>query len=99
MRKNSPDFFCNERHERVQELQEILKNLCENCSCDLLVLFIITVESALNHLDVPVAVNIPDELIYSLSGKAKLKFVEHFGDVLSTFVCHVKYPLVLVLEF
>ena len=82
----------------MQKSQKILECLLENESCSLLVLFIIPVESALHKLDVPVAVNIPDEFVYLLTCKAGLELFKIRSDLLDALVDLGQDPLVLIAE-
>ena len=82
----------------MKQSQEVLEGFLKYISCCLLVLFIIPIQSALDQLDIPVTVYIPDQIIYLLAGKSCLESVEVGCDISYTLIDLSKDPLVLVSE-
>src|SRR5699024_6028525 len=64
--KGTVDFFCDERHIWVKQLQSISKNLLQRPQSRTFGTVCIAVKSWFHHLDVPVAEFFPDEIIYLL---------------------------------
>ncbi|SIA82530.1 Uncharacterised protein [Mycobacteroides abscessus subsp. abscessus] len=63
MRKVLPDFFCNERHERVEKPHGIIQYICKNRTGRFLCRFVFPIKRKLRHFNIPVAEIVPDEVI------------------------------------
>ena len=80
VRDGLPDLFRDERHERMQQPQELVEHIDQDLLRGELALFILAVESGLGELDIPVAVGVPDEVIDLGGGHAELVGVHILGD-------------------
>lgn len=81
MRQESPDFFRDKRHERVQQAEELVQDIDQDLLGGALGGFVFAIEAGFCQLNVPVAVGIPDEIVKLRGGDAQLVAVEIFGDV------------------
>ena len=98
MRQGLPDLLCDERHERVQQLER----LCEDIEQDFLRAesggLVGAIETRLREFDIPVAVGVPDKVVYFICGYAELILVDILVDLAHKGVELGEYPLVLELK-
>ena len=97
MRERLPDFLGDERHKRMQQLESALHDidqhlLCAKRRCST------RLQPGFAELYIPVAEDIPDEVIELLYRHPQFKFLEIFGDILHQRIVFGKYPLVLNCE-
>ncbi len=98
MRQETPYFLRYERHKRMQHFQHVLKSHDQNKSCYLFVLLVITPETFLDYFYVPVAVLVPDQVIYPLSGHSQIELIHSFRHILNAFIDPADHPLVLIFK-
>ena len=98
VRQRLPYFLGDKRHERVQELEYLNKDIQKHSLGALLCRFIIAVQARLCQLNVPVAVIIPDEIVDLSCRNAQLKAVHIIADLFDDAVELGEDPLILGLE-
>ena len=98
MRDGLPDFLCDERHERVQEAQELVKHIHQHLLRGQLALFVLAIQSCLGQLDIPVTVRVPDEVIDLGGGHAQLVRIHILRDLFDERIELGQHPFVLDLQ-
>ena len=93
-----PDLLGDERHERVQEAQRLIKDIDQNLLRGKLTLFVLAVKTRLRELNIPVAVGVPDEIINLAGRNADLVRVEICRDLANERVEFRQDPHVLLLQ-
>ena len=86
VRQCLPNFLGDKRHERVQKLECFGKNIQKHPLRIFLCLFIVAVKAGLCKLNVPVAVAVPDKVVYLACGNAQLKAVHVIADFLDDLI-------------
>ena len=98
MRQRLPDFLGNKGHEGMQQLENIGQNTAQHLLRVDLGRLVVALEAGLGQLDIPVAVVVPDEIVYLLGSHAQLVFVHILGDLGDDGVELGQNPLVLQLQ-
>ena len=98
MRDGLPDLFGDERHKRVQQAQELVKDIHQNLLRRQLALFVLAVKSCLGEFDIPVAIGIPDKVVDLGGGDAQLVRVHVLRDFFDERIELGEHPLVLDLK-
>ena len=98
VRDGLPDLLGDERHERMQQPQELIEHIDQHLLRGQLALLVLAVQACLGQLDIPVAVGIPDEVIDLGRGHAKLVSVHILGDFPDERIELGQHPLVLDLK-
>ena len=98
MRQRLPYLLGDERHERVDELEYLGQDIEQHLLRAELALLILAVEAGLGQFNVPVAVAVPDEVVYLARGDAQLVAVHILADLFDKVVELGEDPLVLNLE-
>ena len=80
-RQGLVDFLGNERHEGVQQLQRLVQHIDEHLAGGVGGSCVLAVQAGLADLDIPVAVDFPDEVLDLLGGQAQLVLVEVCGGL------------------
>ena len=98
VRQGLPDLLGDERHERVQELENVRQDIQQHLLRAAGAGLVAAVEAGLRELDIPVAVRVPDEVVDLRRGDADLVLVEVLAHFLRERVELREYPLVLELQ-
>ena len=98
MRQRLPYLLGDERHERVDKLEYLGQDIEQHLLRAELALLVLAVEAGLGQLDIPVAVAVPDEVVYLARGDAQLVTVHILADLFDKVVELGKDPLVLYLK-
>jgi hypothetical protein len=99
MRHRQPNFFGDERHDRVHQTQRLIKHVAQDVLSIVLELFIGTIQIFLGHFDVPVTKIVPNEIVKSTSGFAKFKAVKQTRNFFDRLVQSTQNPFVGKLPF
>ena len=75
------DFLGDERHEGVQQLQRLVQHIDEHLAGGVGGGCVLAVQAGLADLDIPVAVDLPDEVLDLLGGQTQLILVEVGGSL------------------
>ena len=98
MGQEAPDFFRDERHERMEQLEHVLEAHYKSKPYDFLVLLIVAPEPWLYQFYIPVAVFVPDQVVNFLTSQSQVVFFHGFGHIFNCFVYLGDHPLVFVPE-
>ena len=82
MGESEPYLFCDERHERMKQFKCLTKDINKNCSGSFS-LFTALLKSDFGYFNIPVAEDIPYEVIQLLNGNAEFKLVKVVRDLLN----------------
>ncbi|MPN24266.1 hypothetical protein SDC9_171661 [bioreactor metagenome] len=93
MRQRLPDFFRNERHDRMQQFQNICKDKNQHIFCRLS-FFPALLQTDFGNFNVPVTENIPYKIIELLNSNTNFKLFKILGHFFSQFVDQGKNPLI-----
>ena len=77
MRDGAVKLLRDERHKRVQQLEDVGQDIEQ----DILRVAVALAQAGLGYLDVPVAEAVPDKVVYLRRGNAELVFVEVLIDL------------------
>ena len=94
MRQGLPNLLGHERHERMEKLQNIGHDIYEHALCALCGLAAL-LQANLRKLDIPVAENIPDEIVELLNGDSELESLKIIGNLFDEVVIEAEHPLIL----
>ena len=81
MRQRLPDLLGDKRHERMQKLEYLNKDIQQDALSALLCRLVVAVETRLCKLNVPVAVIVPNEVVYLTGRDTELKAVHIVADL------------------
>ena len=98
VRDGLPDLLGDERHERVQQPQDLVEHIDQHALRGELALLVLAVEARLRQLDIPVAICVPDEVIDLGRGNAQLVGVHILGHFTDERIQLREDPLVLDLQ-
>ena len=94
-----PDFLGDERHKRMQQPQNLIQYINQNCHGSFLALGILGIQASFRQLDIPVTIGIPDKVIYFLDCNTQFVFFQVFGDFGDQRIELAEYPLVRNFQF
>ena len=92
-----PYLLGDERHKGMQEHERVAHDPNEHLLC-VLSFGAALLKSYLGYLDIPVAENIPDEIIELRDSHAQLEFLKVIGNFLNKVVVKADDPLILESE-
>ena len=98
VRQRLPYLLGDERHERVDKLEYLGQHVEQHLLSGALGLAVVGVEALLGHLDVPVAVAVPDKVIYFAGSDAQLVVIHIVADLTDNAVELGEDPLILDLK-
>ena len=98
MRQGLPYLLGHERHKRMEELQNVGHDIYEHALCTLRGLAAL-LQTNLRKLDIPVAENIPDEIVELLNGDSELESLKIIGNLSDEVVIEAEHPLILERKF
>ena len=93
-RQSAVDLLGDEGHEGMQQLQRLGQHVHQHLAGVVGLLGIGGVQANLGDLDVPVAVNLPDEVLHLLGSQAQLELIQIVGDGAGQVVQGGQNPLV-----
>ena len=94
MRQRLPDLLGDERHERMQQFEGVAQDIDQNLAGNL-GLGAILPQAGFDQLDIPVAEDIPDEVVQLADSDTQLELFEIVGDLADQFIKFGEHPLVL----
>ena len=98
MGQGLPDFLGEEGHEGMQELERLRERIAQYPLGLLLGGGVLPLQAGLGHLNVPVAIGVPDKVVNLLGGHPQLVVVHVFGDFRDDGVELGENPLIFQLQ-
>ena len=95
MRQVLPNMFCNEWHKWMQQFKHMTQDCYKQILYSATIAFIsIAIQTRFCKFNVPVAICIPNEIIYGASRFTKLKFIKICSNTCYSFIVFFHNPFV-----